>query len=167
MHLARLGPNKCTASCLVMAIRFGGKKLRSAILRRGCPLCICSSGSIESCCNSQQTCWRRRHRCQCTQPDSHRTTAPIPRGCELDTDAKKLTACFTQAATGHASSFRPDWSAQVITLVVRCCLVSSKERLLLALEDEFNAAEIERFWTSLHVVVEKRSKPRGNRRGSA
>ena len=71
----------------------------------------------------------------------------------------------------------PKWSEQVVTLVVPCETASGKEwhlhanvatmgQLLSTLGDRFTAAQIEAYWLSLIVVVEKKvmEKPRGTKR---
>ena len=112
------------------------------------------------------------------------TTTSAGHGCAwLSKDAGfNIDNQVLQEATDRASSLRhpdenawPDWTKQVVTVAVPCKSASGKEwhldacvmcvgQLLLALGHMFSAADIEQYWNSLVVVLEKRSKTRRKNR---
>jgi hypothetical protein len=98
----------------------------------------------------------------------------------LSPEAEVSIQSHTLAAALADSSFeqriRPVWDSQTVRLAAPLASaeinkewrlnakVSSIGQLLLALGEDFSAADIERYWKSLEVVVEKKHKERGSRR---
>ena len=85
--------------------------------------------------------------------------------------------CFNPS--NYSPNDAPAWDLQKVRLAVPCASVKHKEwrlqaqvcsigQLLVQLGSEFSAADIERYWQSLDIVVMKRNRlrgPRGKKRG--
>ena len=94
---------------------------------------------------------------------------------EAEVSIQHDTLAAALAATYLEQRHRPVWDSQTVRLAAPLASaeikkewrlhakVSSIGQLLLTLGRDFSAADIERYWKSLHVVIEKRIKARGKR----
>ena len=84
------------------------------------------------------------------------------------------TSAFELGSLDFPPCYTPDWNRQTVRLAApagdatdtewrlqgRICVIG---QLLLQLGSEFSAADVQRYWESLNIVVEKRPRERGSR----
>ena len=95
---------------------------------------------------------------------------------EAEVSIERQSVAAVRADSSFEQSHNPVWDLQAVRLAAPLASaeinkewrlyakVSSIGQLLLTLGNHFTAADIERYWKSLIIVIEKRPRERGNKR---